>query len=172
MLLDKLEELNNQSLQVGVVMSTNGVFNWKYELGKEDNQNYSFDFYENSDFMAPFASGSANYSDMIICPCSMGLMGRIAAGISTDLISRAADVMLKERKRLILVPRDAPYSLIHIKNMKVITEAGGIICPASPSFYSKPNNFEELAATVVDRIIDLIGLNQLTYRWGEEEDRH
>jgi 4-hydroxy-3-polyprenylbenzoate decarboxylase len=97
----------------------------------------------------------------------MGILGRIATGISNDLTTRAADVILKERRRLILVPRDTPYSLIHINNMKTITEAGGIICPASPSFYSHPKNFEELAATVVDRIIDLAGLDLATYRWGE-----
>ncbi|NNE29146.1 MAG: UbiX family flavin prenyltransferase, partial [Saprospiraceae bacterium] len=115
----------------------------------------------------PFASGSAQFDTMIICPCSMGVMGRIASGVSDDLMTRAADVILKERRNLILVPRDTPYSLIHINNMKTITEAGGIICPASPSFYSKPMDFEELAATVVDRVLDLAGLNIDTYRWQE-----
>ena len=97
----------------------------------------------------------------------MGTLGRIAGGYSTDLITRAADVMLKERRRLILVPRDTPFSLIHINNMKTVTEAGGIVCPASPSFYSNPRSFEDLAATVVDRVIDLAGLEQNTFRWGE-----
>ena len=96
-------------------------------------------------------------------------MGRIAAGMSDDLVTRAADVMLKERRRLIMVIRDTPYNLIHINNMKTVTEAGGIICPASPSFYSKPQTFEELAATVVDRVIDLAGLKQETYRWSENQ---
>lgn len=168
-LLDRLSALSNQIDAVGVVMSDNAKFNWTYELENEDYQNYPFDFYEKMDFMAPFASGSAKYDTMIICPCSMGLMGRIATGISTDLITRAADVILKERRRLILVPRDTPYSLIHINNMKTITEAGGIICPAVPSFYSKPSSFEELAATVIDRVIDLAGLEMESYRWGERE---
>ena len=97
----------------------------------------------------------------------MGMMARIASGISDDLISRAADVMLKERRKLIMVVRDTPYSLIHINAMKTVTEAGGIICPASPSFYSRPQNFEELAATVIDRVIDLSGLSQQSYRWSE-----
>jgi len=98
----------------------------------------------------------------------MGTLARIAAGISNDLITRAADVILKERRKLILVTRDTPLSLIHINNMKTVTEAGGIICPASPSFYSKPQSFEELAATVVDRVIDLAGLDQKSFRWRED----
>lgn len=166
-LLDKLQSLNNQIAAVGVVMSENAKLNWKLELQNEDYKKYPFDFYEKNDFFAPFASGSAKYDTMIVCPCSMGLMARIATGVSNDLITRAADVIFKERRRLIVVPRDTPYSLIHINNMKTITEAGGIICPASPSFYSNPQTFEEMAATVVDRILDLAGLELDTYRWSE-----
>jgi 4-hydroxy-3-polyprenylbenzoate decarboxylase len=99
----------------------------------------------------------------------MGTLGRIAAGISNDLTTRGADVMLKERKKLICVIRDAPYNLIHIKNMEAVTLAGGIICPASPSFYSKPQTIEEAAKTVVDRVIDLAGLQNKSYRWGTNE---
>ena len=168
-LLDKLEGLNDQIEAVGVVMSDNAKYNWKLELDNEDYRHYSFDFYEKMDFMAPFASGSAKYDTMIVCPCSMGLLGRIAHGISNDLTTRAADVVLKERRKLILVPRDTPYNLIHINNMKLITEAGGIICPATPSFYSKPKDFEELAATVVDRVLDLAGFDLKSYRWGETD---
>ncbi len=168
-LFDRLVELKGQWQKVGVVMSDNARFNWKFELGDEDYRHYPFDFYEKSDFMAPFASGSARYETMIVCPCSMGVLGRIAHGLSTDLTTRAADVVLKERRRLILVPRDTPYSLIHLNNMKLITEAGGIICPASPSFYSKPSTFEALAATVVDRVLDLAGFELSTYRWSENE---
>lgn len=167
-LMDRLLLLTNQWNKVGVVMSNNAKFNWQYELGNEDYLKYPFDFYEKSDFMAPFASGSAKYDTMIACPCSMGLMGRIAAGISDDLPTRAADVVLKERRRLILVLRDTPYSLIHLRNMQLLTEAGAIICPATPSFYSKPANFEALAATVVDRVLDLAGFDLDTYRWGKE----
>ena len=104
---------------------------------------------------------------MIVAPCSMGTLGRIAAGISDDLITRAADVVLKERRKLILMVRETPYNLIHIKNMETVTLAGGIICPATPSFYSRPNTIEQAAATVVDRVIDLAGLKQDSYRWGE-----
>ena len=149
-------------------MSDNAKFNWQLELGNEDFETYPFDFYSKKNFMAPFASGSAKFETMIVCPCSMGILGRIAAGISDDLTTRAADVILKERRKLILVPRDTPFSLIHLNNMKIITEAGGIICPASPSFYSKPKNFEELAATVVDRVLDLAGFDLDSYRWGKE----
>ena len=98
----------------------------------------------------------------------MGTLGRIAGGISNDLVTRAADVILKEQRKLILVVRDTPYNLIHINNMKTVTEAGGIICPATPSFYSKPKDFEALAGTVISRVLDLAGLEQKTYRWGEK----
>jgi len=168
-LLDKLVHLEEQLEAVGVVMTKNAKLNWDIELEDNSYQDYPFDFYEKNDFFAPFASGSAKYGTMIVCPCSMGLMGRIATGISNDLITRAADVILKERRRLIVVPRDTPYSLIHINNMKTITEAGGIICPACPSFYSRPDSFEALAATVVDRVIDLAGLELQTYRWSEND---
>lgn len=166
-LLDKLLVLSQQIEEVGIVMSDNAKEIWQKELGNSDYAKYPFHFWGKMDFNAPFASGSSSYRTMIIVPCSMGTLGRIASGISNDLIARAADVMLKERRRLILVTRDTPLSLIHINNMKTVTEAGGIICPASPSFYSNPQNFEELAATVVDRVIDLAGLDQKTFRWGE-----
>lgn len=167
-LMDRLRLLQPQWEAVGVVMSDNARFNWQYELGDTSYEDYPFDFYQKKDFMAPFASGSARYETMIVCPCSMGLMARIAHGISDDLSTRAADVILKERRKLILVPRDTPYSLLHINNMKSLTEMGAIICPASPSFYSRPTNFEELAATVVDRVLDLAGFDLQTYRWGSK----
>ncbi len=166
-LLEKLHVLKDQIETVGVVMSDNAKDVWKFELDNTDYEKIPFTIYSKTDFFAPFASGSAKYNTMIICPCSMGTLARIASGISNDLTTRAADVILKERRKLILVTRDTPISLIHINNMKTITEAGGIICPASPSFYSKPNNFEELAATVIDRVIDLSGLEQVSYRWGK-----
>lgn len=167
-LLDRLNQLRDQVLDVAVVMSDNAKAVWKLELGNADYENYPFTFYKKNDFFAPFASGSAGYESLIICPCSMGTIGRIATGISNDLVSRAADVILKERRKLILVARETPYNLIHLQNMKLITEAGGIICPASPSFYSLPKNFEELAATVTDRVLQLAGFTLDSYRWGEE----
>jgi len=168
-LFDKLVQLQGQIEEVGVLMSDNAKYVWKTELENTDYNNYPFTFYDKIDFMAPFASGSANFGTMIICPSSMGTMGRIAAGISNDLTTRAADVILKERRKLIIVARETPYSLIHINNMKTITEAGGIICPATPSFYSKPQTFEQLAATVIDRVITLSGLQNNAYSWGDKQ---
>lgn len=166
-LFDSLVKLSSQIEKVGVVMSDNAKEVWRFELGNEEYDTYPFTFYHKMDFNAPFASGSAKYDTMIIIPCSMGTLGRIAHGISNDLISRAADVILKERRKLITVVRDTPFSLIHINNLKTVTEAGGIICPASPSFYSLPKTIEEVAQTVVSRVIDLAGLEQDSYRWNE-----
>ena len=157
-LLQKLHQLKDQIETVGIVMSDNAKDVWKFELDNSDYENFPFKIYDKTDFFAPFASGSAKFNTMIICPCSMGTLARIASGISNDLTTRAADVILKERRKLILVTRDTPLSLIHINNMKTVTEAGGIICPASPSFYSKPKTLEDLAATVLDRVLDLAGL--------------
>jgi 4-hydroxy-3-polyprenylbenzoate decarboxylase len=166
-LLNKLAILSNQIQEVGIVLSNNAKSVWEYELNNKNYENYPFKIYDKTDFSAPFASGSAKYNIMVVIPCSMGTMGRIASGTSDDLITRAADVILKERRKLILVTRDTPLNLIHIRNMETITLAGGVICPACPSFYSQPKTIEEVAHTVVDRVIDLIGLSQNTYRWGE-----
>jgi len=166
-LLDRLKVIVNQTEAIGVVMSYNAIYNWELEIGPWSKDEYPFTFYNKMDFMAPFASGSAKYELMLVCPCSMGLLGRIAAGISTDLTTRAADVILKERRKLILVTREMPLSLIHIKNMETVTLAGGIICPATPSFYGKPSTIEEVAGTVIDRVLDLSGLDWHSFRWGE-----
>ena len=169
-LMDKLTAMKNQFEKIAIVFSDNAKDVWKVELGKEYIQDAAFDFYDKQNFYAPFASGSAQYDTMIIIPCSMGTMARIATGVSNDLMTRAADVILKERRRLILVARDTPLSLIHINNMKTVTEAGGIICPASHSFYSKPQTMEEVALTVINRVIDLAGFEHSSYRWGEENN--
>lgn len=166
-LLDKLLAAKDQIDKVGIVMSDNAKDVWQYELGDSAFNNYPFDFYSKNDFFAPFASGSAHYDSMVICPCSMGTMARIAQGTSSDLTTRAADVILKERRKLVLVTRETPLNLIHLRNMSAITEAGGIICPASPSFYSKPQNIEEIAATVVDRVLSLIDIDVPSFKWGE-----
>jgi 4-hydroxy-3-polyprenylbenzoate decarboxylase len=147
-------------------MTENAKQVWQTELNDENYNNFAARYFSTSDFTAPFASGSAKYDALIIAPCSMGTLGRIASGTSNDLITRGADVMLKERKKLILVIRDTPYNLVHIRNMETITLAGGIICPASPSFYSKPQTIEQAAGTIVDRVIDLVGLQNESFRWG------
>ena len=168
-LLEKLNKLTVQIEKAGVVFTENAKQVWHYELNNDDYNSIPFTTYQPNDFYAPFASGSAGYDVMIICPCTMGTMGRIAAGTSNDLLTRAADVMLKERKKLILVTRETPLNLIHINNMKTITEAGGVIFPASPSFYSKPTTIDEVASTVVNRVLQLAGFNIDNYKWGEEE---
>lgn len=154
-----------KDIEVGVVWSKNAPDVWQHELGIA--RNIPFPVYDRMDYRAPFASGSARYEHMIIIPCSMGTLGRIANGFSDDLITRAADVILKERRQLICMVRDTPFNLIHLNNMKTITEAGGIILPAIPSFYSIPKTIEEVVDTVVTRGLDLMGLNPKTYRWGE-----
>lgn len=165
-LIEKLLAIRTQWEDVSVVMTKNARTVWETELDNQAYKNIPLDFFETDDFKAPFASGSARYDTMIIIPCSMGSLGRIATGISTDLITRAADVILKERRKLICVIRDTPYNLIHIRNMETVTLAGGIICPATPSFYSKPKTIEEAAATVVDRVMDLAGFDSKSFRWG------
>lgn len=169
LLLQKLSQLNDQIKELSVVMTDNAKLVWKIELNNESYSDFEIKTFTTKDFKAPFASGSAKYDALIIIPCSMGTLGRIAAGISNDLISRAADVMLKERKKLICVIRDTPYNLIHIRNMETVTLAGGIICPASPSFYSNPKTIEEAAQTIVDRVLDLAGLENSSFRWGISE---
>lgn len=170
LLLKKLIAMRQSGieLELAVVMTSNARDVWQTELGNAEYQDMDLRFYEPQDFYAPFASGSGLYQTMIIVPCSMGTLGRIAQGISNDLITRAADVILKERRKLICVARETPYNLVHIRNMETITMAGGIICPATPSFYSRPTSIEALAGTVVDRVLDLAGLPVNTYRWGNE----
>ncbi len=166
-LFDSLLKLTDQLEDVAVLFSDNAKGVWKYELDNSDFEKLPFTFYRKDDFYSPVASGSAGYNAMIICPCSMGTLGRIASGVSNDLMTRAADVMLKERRKLILVARETPLSLIHINNMKTVTEAGGIICPATPSFYSRPETMEQLAATVTNRALSLAGLVVGGFQWGE-----
>jgi 4-hydroxy-3-polyprenylbenzoate decarboxylase len=166
-LLDKLMLIKSQWQELSVVMTDNAKAVWQHEMGNDHYRNYDVKYFGKNDFNAPFASGSGQYNTMIAAPCSMGTLGRIANGISDDLITRAADVVLKERRKLILMVRDTPFNMIHIKNMLTVTEAGGIICPAIPSFYSLPKTIEEVAATVVDRVIDLAGLQQDSFRWGK-----
>ncbi|NSW46109.1 MAG: UbiX family flavin prenyltransferase [Bacteroidales bacterium] len=154
---------------ISLIFSETAKKVWEYELTTPiPSVSERIKIFSNDDFFAAPASGSADYSYMVIIPCSMGTLGRIAHGISIDLIGRAADVMLKERQKLILVPRELPYNLIHLRNMTQITEAGGIIIPASPSFYNHPQKIEQLIETVTDRILPLININKPTFRWGNK----
>ena len=164
MLIESLLYYSEQIQELGLIISETGKEIWIDETGNAPFPDIPL--YGMHDFSAPFASGSGVFDTMIICPCSMGSLGRIANGVSDNLITRAADVALKERKKLILVPRETPLNLIHLRNMTQITEAGGIIVPASPSFYSHPRSIEEAARTVVERILQLCGLEGKRYQWG------
>lgn len=166
LIINKMLSIKNQWYDFSLVLTENAKSVWKTELGNESYLETGLNIYSKNDFNAPFASGSGQYDTMIIAPCSMGTLGRIASGISNDLITRAADVVLKEKRKLICMARETPYNLIHIRNMETITLAGGIICPATPSFYSMPQTVEEVAATVADRVLDLAGFDIKTYRWG------
>jgi flavin prenyltransferase len=164
-LINSLNSIDNQIEECGIVISENAKKVWEFELGSINYDEIPYKIYTTNDFFAPFASGSSKFDIMIICPCSMGTIGRIANGISNDLLTRAADVMLKEKKKLILVTREMPLNLIHIENFKKLSLAGGIICPASPSFYSKPSTIEELLNTVIDKVLDLAGFDISSFRW-------
>lgn len=168
-LLERLVSLDPRPAEIAVILSDTAREIWRSEIGEEFHAGFPAKEYDNNNYYAPFASGSSSYEKMIICPASMGTLGRIAGGVSDDLITRAADVMLKERRRLILVPREAPYSLIHIKNMELLTLAGAVICPASPSFYSKPLTIDSLVNTVVERVLTLAQIETGTYRWMEND---
>ncbi|MDB6108360.1 MAG: 4-hydroxy-3-polyprenylbenzoate decarboxylase [Pedosphaera sp.] len=120
---------------------------------------------------APFASGSNPFDVMVVIPCSMGTLGRIAHGYSEDVLLRAADVMLKERRKLILVPRETPLNLIHVKNLELLLLAGAVVLPANPSFYTQPQTVEQVVDTVVARVLDHIGVpHQLVARWKAEAE--
>ena len=168
-LLEKLQQTKGTIPEIAVLFSDTAKQIWVHEIGEEYIPKSTAKVYDNFNYFAPFASGSSDYDTMIICPASMGSLGRIANGTSDDLISRTADVMLKERRRLIIVPRETPYNLIHIKNMEKLTLAGAIICPATPSFYSNPKTIDDLVMTVVDRIVSLSGFDADTYQWMQND---
>ena len=156
------------ALEVGLCFSSAGAEVWNHEIGAVPD--YPFTRYGLRDFRAPFASGSAGWHAMVVVPCSTGGLARVAHGVSENLIERAADVMLKERRRLVLVVRETPLSLIHLENMAAVTRAGAVVLPASPSFYSQPASIDALLDTVVARILDHVGLPQdLMPRWGDPQ---
>lgn len=164
-ILEKLRQLKITPEEIAVIFSETAKEIWEAEIGSKFSPAPPAKEFDNKTYFAPFASGSAQYDTMIICPASMGTTGRIANGTSDDLIARTANVMLKERRKLIIVPRETPYNLMHLNNMKKLTLAGAIICPATPSFYSNPKTIDDLVMTVVDRILDLAGFDSNGFRW-------
>ena len=142
--------------EVSLVVTAPGHDVVKFE-GQESLYGFADKRYDVEDFFAECASGSADYAGMAVVPCSMGTLGRIAAGTSDNLLVRSADVCLKERRPLVIVPREMPYNLIHIENMERVTRAGAIVVPASPQFYSRPASIEELVDTVVAKILKHLG---------------
>lgn len=156
-LLEKLSLLEAQLERVEIIISEAGARVWEYELGNDNYKKLPFTRYENRDLFAPPASGSSGYDGMIICPCSMGTLGRLASGAAENLLLRAADVMLKERRKLLLVIREAPLGLIHIRNMETLTLAGAVIFPASPGFYFPVQDVKGLAGQFIDRLLETAG---------------
>jgi len=163
-----LDQIDPKAHEVHLVMSGHAKQVAKQELGafkigKEISQ------HRENDLNVPFVSGSAKFDAMVIVPCSMATVGRIASGSSDSALLRAADVFLKERRKLIVVPRETPWNLIHARNVVTLLEAGAIVLPAIPSFYSRPGSVTAVVDTVIWRILDQIGLpSPHTYRWGEK----
>ncbi len=168
LLMKEISKLDDQIETAGLVFSKTALKVWEHELNSKPVVPDLFHLYSHDDFFSPLASGSAGFDTMVICPCSMGTMGRVANGISDDLITRSADVMLKEKRNLIMVPRETPYNLIHIRNMEKLLLAGALILPASPSFYSRPEGVEALLMTVVERILVHAGFKIDHYKWGNK----
>jgi 4-hydroxy-3-polyprenylbenzoate decarboxylase len=154
-------------VELGVCASRNAAEVWALECGGDLGEAAGGKVWSVGDFTAPFASGSAGWHAMAVVPCSMGTAARIAHGISDTLLTRAADVMLKERRPLVVVPRETPLSLVHLENLAGLARAGAVILPAMPSFYSKPASLGDAIDTVVGRILDHLGLSHdLLRRWG------
>jgi len=166
-----LDQIDPGAHEVHLVMSGYAKQVAKQELGKFKIPKGILQHAEN-DMNVPFVSGSAKFDAMVIVPCSMATIGRIASGSSDSALLRAADVFLKERRKFIVVPRETPWSLIHARNIATLLEAGAIVLPAIPSFYSRPRSVTEVVDTVVWRILDQIGLpSSRTYRWAEKTPR-
>jgi flavin prenyltransferase len=163
-----LEQLDSAAHEVHLVMSSHAKQVAKHELGVFKIPK-SIKQHAENDLNVPYVSGSARFDAMVIVPCSMATIGRIASGCSDTALLRAADVFLKERRRLILVPRETPWNLIHARNVVTLLEAGAVVLPAIPSFYSRPTSLVDLVDTVVWRILDQIGLpSSRAYRWADE----
>jgi 4-hydroxy-3-polyprenylbenzoate decarboxylase len=156
-----------EDVEVGVCASRNASDVWALECGGDLREAAGGKVWGVGDYKAPFASGSAGWHAMVVVPCSMGTAARIAHGISETLLTRAADVMLKERRTLVVVPRETPLSVIHLENLTQLARAGAVVLPAMPSFYAKPATLDAALDTVVGRILDHLGLDHdLLRRWG------
>jgi len=169
-LLTMLRESRERGLvtDVAIVLSRTAEQVWKHELGG-DPRELGLAVFDGRDYNAPFASGSAGWGAMVVAPASMSSIARIAHGISDDLLTRAADVILKERRKLILLARETPYSSIHLENMLAVTRSGAMVMPATPSFYGKPKTLEEAVDTVLARVLDHLGLDHtIARRWGKD----
>jgi len=168
-LLDRLVSLEDQIEAAGVVFSDYAREVWQYELSGFQADQIPFPVFSKDDFFAPFASGSSGYETMIICPCSMGTLSAIAHGSSRSLIERAADVMLKERRKLVVVPRETPLSEIHLRNMLTLAQADVVVMPAAPGFYGAPQGIDDLVDFIVARVLDQVGIeHDIGKRWSGE----
>lgn len=160
-------------IETHVVPSKMGRLVWSHEVPGTAIEDFGFPVWAPGDMTAPMASGSARFDAMVVVPCSGGALSRIAHGTSSNLLGRAADVMLKERRKLVLVLRETPLSLVHIKNLEAVTLAGAMVLPAVPSFYSMPETRTELIDTVTCRVLDQLGIeNELMRRWTGLRPRH
>jgi 4-hydroxy-3-polyprenylbenzoate decarboxylase len=154
-------------VELGVCASPTAAEVWALECGGDLREESGVPLWGSRDFKAPFASGSAGWHAMLVVPCSMGTVARIAHGISDSLLTRAADVMLKERRTLVVVPRETPLSVVHLENLLALARAGALVLPAMPSFYGRPESTEALLDTVVGRIMDHLGVSAPPLRrWG------
>jgi 4-hydroxy-3-polyprenylbenzoate decarboxylase len=164
-LLDVLS--GRDDVEVGVCISQTAPEVWALECGGDLRESVRAPLWGVRDYKAPFASGSAGWHAMVILPCSMGTVARVAHGISDTLLTRAADVMLKERRTLVVVPRETPLSVVHLENLAQLARAGALVLPAMPSFYSNPRTLDDAIDTVLGRVLDHLGVaHELTRRWG------
>ncbi len=164
-LFSQLNKLSAQIDEVAIVFSETAKIVWKQEIAENFTNDYGFKLYEPKDFFAPFASGSSDFDTMLIVPCTMGTLGRIASGLSNDLITRTADVMLKENRQLILMVRETPFNLIHVENMRKVILSGGKIFPAIPSFYNHPQSVDEVVKDLILRLLEFSGFKVEMSRW-------
>jgi len=164
-LIEKISENRHLFGKVALIFSQTAIKVWQYEIEDLSIEKIDFTIYDNENYFVPPASGTSDFDAMVVCPCSMATMSKIANSIADNLLTRAADVMLKENRKLIIVPREMPINLMHVENMKKIILAGGLICPAMPSFYSKPKTIEQLVDTVIQKVFQLLNVEIKFYEW-------